>query len=106
MEKQVWILNCVFDFEKIEVENYKILVERLLLSTKKFTQNGVIFISKEDISLANELDRQSNPAGGNTLAILSQLIEAINAGFNGNKKLEDFGLLTKSNEKYISFYIK
>ena len=105
MEK-VWILDHAFDFEKIEVENYKILIRRLLIVTKNFTINGIIPISDEDILLADELDRQSNPAGGNTLAVLAQLIEAINNAFDGEKRLQDFGTVTQSNGKYISFYIK
>lgn len=101
------ILGNSFDLKKIGEEHYQHIVERLLIVTDDFTVNGSIHLYENDFHFADVLDKKTNPAGENHLAILSQTIEAIKAAFGDENIMENQGIfLTLSGRKYLNFHTK
>lgn len=99
------VLGKEFNLEKIEEKNHQEIIKRLLGVTRDFRINGTILIFKDELRFADELDKKTNPVGGNTLAILAQTIEAIKVAFGDKDILRDKKIsLTMADGKFINFH--
>lgn len=99
------ILGRKFDLEKIEFPEHRHLVSRLLTVTENLTRSNTIYLHQEDFDFAEKIDKKKNLVGENSLALLSQVIDAVKIAFSDEKIFEEQKIsLTMSDGKCLNFH--